>query len=336
MKKKLFVILGIAAIVAIGVLVFFIKSNKQTITSTDNFIYLGLFTKKIVEDDNYVFTNFNDYYDRFNSNVLTKNDFENNNYVLISMRYDSCSESDITPTSFSIKGNNIDVLVKYKASCGLCAAEHMYYLLKVDKSITSANVNINYKAINNPHCNSNVSYKPIIYLYPKEKTDVIVKMGHPEKITTTYPKYNNEWKVTAYPNGDLKDSNNTYYGLYWEGYNNLSSTFEDGFVVKGIDAIKFLEEKLTILGLNDKERNEFIIYWLPKLENNEYNLIRFETIESINKEMPLEISPNPDTLIRILMKFKNIDKEITIKNQILSTPKRDGFTVVEWGGSEIK
>lgn len=30
------------------------------------------------------------------------------------------------------------------------------------------------------------------------------------------------------------------------------------------------EEKLEILGLNYKETEEFIVYWLPKLEQNEY------------------------------------------------------------------
>ena len=44
-----------------------------------------------------------------------------------------------------------------------------------------------------------------------------------------------------------------------------------GFVVEGKDTIKFLEEKLKQLGLTDKEADEFIIYWLPKLENNKYN-----------------------------------------------------------------
>ena len=39
-----------------------------------------------------------------------------------------------------------------------------------------------------------------------------------------------------------------------------------------------------MLGLNDREAEEFIVYWLPKLEENKYNLIRFETAEEINPE----------------------------------------------------
>lgn len=337
MKKKVLILIGIIVIIVsiiIGILVISIKH--KNITANSDFVYMGEFFENITDKENYIFTDYNDYYNKFNSNKLKKKDFIKNNYVLVSINYDSCRESNITPTNYTIKNGKISITVKYKASCGGCAPSYMYYLLKVDKSITSAKINTKYKAINNPHCDSNISYKPIIYLYPKEKTDVIVKLGYKEKLTTTYPKYNNEWKVTAYPNGDLKDNKNTYYGLYWEGINSFNPKFEDGFVVKGNDTISFLEEKLTILGLNDREKNEFIVYWLPKIEKNKYNLIRFETIENINKEMPLDISPRPDTLIRVLMEFKSMNKKINIKKQILDTPLREGFTVVEWGGSEIK
>ena len=116
----------------------------------------------------------------------------------------------------------------------------------------------------------------------------------------------------------------------------MDVTFEDGFVVKKDDLIPFLEEKLNTLGLNEREANEFIIYWLPKLEENEYNLIRFESITNINKDMPLIINPKPDTVIRILMEYKKADKDTKVKTQALVTPVRKGFTVVEWGGTIVK
>ena len=82
-----------------------------------------------------------------------------------------------------------------------------------------------------------------------------------EKLTTTYPKYETEWHVSAKPNGDLIDLNTgrSLYGLYWEGLNTVSNGIqEEGFVVKGEDTIVFLEEKLAILGLTEREANEFI------------------------------------------------------------------------------
>lgn len=184
----------------------------------------------------------------------------------------------------------------------------------------------------------NMAYKPVIYLYPTETTEVTVKVGRPKNLTHTYPKYENEWKVIANPNGDLTDTKTgrSLYCLYWEGKNIIKPTMNEGFVVKGEDTISFLEEKLSILGLNEREANEFIIYWLPKLEPNKYNYIRFQTMEQIEENMPLEITPKPDSTIRIVMEYKALEEPIEVKEQQLSTPQRTGFTAVEWGGTELK
>lgn len=185
---------------------------------------------------------------------------------------------------------------------------------------------------------NNVADKPIIYLYPDEETEIEVKLAYPEKLTCTYPKYENGWNVLASPNGDLVDlkTGRSLYGLYWEGINTVKCPMDEGFVVKDEETIQFLEEKLTTLGLIEREANEFIIYWLPKLEKNKYNFIRFETLEEINENMPLEITPEPDSIIRVMMEYKPLNKAIEVKEQELTTPTREGFTVVEWGGTEIK
>jgi len=180
--------------------------------------------------------------------------------------------------------------------------------------------------------------KPIIYLYPEKEMKITVKLGNPEKLICTYPKYENSWTVIAKPDGKLLDieTGRNLYALYWEGKGTTDYNLNEGFVVKGEDSISFLEEKLEILGLNEYETEEFIIYWLPQLEANEYNFIRFATIDEINEYMPLEVSGNPDSIIRVFMQFKGLDKPIKVKEQRLITPERTGFTVVEWGGSEIK
>ena len=182
--------------------------------------------------------------------------------------------------------------------------------------------------------------KPIIYLYPEDEIDVTVRLGTPEKLTASYPKYNNGWDVTAYPNGDLidKSSGNKLYSLYWEGERDTSKLdLTTGFVIKSEDAADFLEEKLDILGLNYREKEEFIVYWLPKLEVNKYNYIYFATEDEINEEMPLEFSVQPDTIIRVRMIFKGLDEYKNIEKQTLEpAPERNGFTVVEWGGTELK
>ena len=180
--------------------------------------------------------------------------------------------------------------------------------------------------------------KPVIYLYPEKDTEVNVQLSKPENITCDYPEYNQGWNVMAKANGDLKDlqSGRDLYCLYYESAFEGAQVESDGFVVKSADVADFLDEKLAILGLNDKERNEFIIYWLPILEANEYNYIRFLTEDEINEVQQFDINPKPDTVIRVMMSYKGLDKPIEVKEQELKTAERAGFTVVEWGGTEIK
>ena len=175
--------------------------------------------------------------------------------------------------------------------------------------------------------------KPVLYLYPEEKTDITVNFEKEENLTTTYPKFKDEWKVTAYPNGELYDEKGKYYyGLYWEEDSNHKVDFQEGFYVSKENAISFLEEKLSIIGLNDKERNEFIMYWLPILEKNEHNLVYFELTEERDSFNKLEISPKPDSLLRMAIHVKKVDKKTNIKEQKLTSFERTGFTAVEWGG----
>ena len=184
---------------------------------------------------------------------------------------------------------------------------------------------------------SSVVDKPLIYLYPEKEETVTVNLGRPKNLTCTYPKYINNWEVIAKPDGNLTDvkTGRNLYGLYWEGKNTIDINEKEGFCVKGEDTIKFLEEKLAILGLNEREANEFIIYWLPKLEKNKYNFIRFEDTEKIEENMPLNISPKPDTVIRVLMEYKPLKNYKEVQEQKLTSPERQGFTVVEWGGTQI-
>ena len=176
--------------------------------------------------------------------------------------------------------------------------------------------------------------KPILYLYPEKETDVTVKFSNPEILETTYPKFNGKWEVKAKSNGDLYDkSGKYYYALYWDEKKVHSVDFSEGFYVDKDEAIDFLEKKLSYIGLNDKERNEFIMYWLPVLEKNGKNLVYFELTEERESYNKLLISPKPDSMLRLVIHIKKVDKKVDIPKQSLSKFKRVGFTVVEWGGT---
>ena len=174
--------------------------------------------------------------------------------------------------------------------------------------------------------------KPVLYLYPESETTVTVEFAKPHLLTTTYPKYKDPWKVIAKPNGDLYYNNRYYYGLYWEESGSINVDFKEGFYVSADSAIGFLEEKLAILGFNEREANEFIMYWLPILEKNKHNLIYFEQTKSREDYNKLNITPKPDSLLRVAIHVKKVNSKTKIKEQKLRNFERNGFVAVEWGG----
>ena len=178
--------------------------------------------------------------------------------------------------------------------------------------------------------------KPVIYLYPQEETEVSVELDYDGELTCTYPAYEDGWRVTAAPDGTLTDAGGqTYNYLYWEGLRENDYDLSRGFCVAGEDTAEFLDSALADLGLTRREANEFIVYWLPLMEENPYNLIAFQE-DAHTESAVLTVDPAPDTTIRVFMAWKGLDKPIEIPPQELTAPARVGFTLVEWGGTELK
>lgn len=185
--------------------------------------------------------------------------------------------------------------------------------------------------------NGGTDAKPVIYLYPVEEQEVTVKLDYKGDLTVTYPEYKDGWNIIASPDGTLinKEDEREYSYLFWEGISNNNWDMSKGFVVKGEDTLEFLREKLEYLGLTPKEYNEFIVYWLPLMKDNKYNLITFAG-EDYEELAELKITPKPDSILRVMMVFKALDKPIEIEEQELKQFERKVFTVVEWGGREVK
>ena len=180
--------------------------------------------------------------------------------------------------------------------------------------------------------------KPVIYLYPEEETDVHVELELTEsELSTTYPRYNNGWDVVASPDGSLLNkADGTHHNyLFWDSRNSRTHfDMSKGFCVAGADTEKFLREKLTLMGLTENEMNEFIVYWLPLMEHNAYNLVSFQG-DAYTDSARLRITPEPDSVLRVFMTYAPLDEPVEIAPQQLDTFERSGFTVVEWGGSKI-
>lgn len=106
--------------------------------------------------------------------------------------------------------------------------------------------------------------------------------------------------------------------------------------MSGEDTAEFLESYLEAAGLNDSEIDDFVSYWLPRMQESPYNLISFPS-EEYSDCAKLDVYPEPDTVIRVYMVFMPVDEPVEVPeaNELImpSTAERQGFTVVEWGGS---
>lgn len=261
-------------------------------------------------------------------------DYSNFNYILVFIPTNSCGEK-IRFEEIDVDKEKQEAVLEFKAeeTCGVCAIEYILYEIAVPKYLDyDYDIETEWD-IKEATCDPYIAYKPILYLYPENKTNIKINFEHEENLTTTYPKFKEEWNIIANPNGDLYDQyGNYYYALYWEEKDYAKVNFKEGFYVSKDNAIEFLEDKLTLLGLNNKERNEFIMYWLPILESNEHNLVYFELTEELQKQNKINITPQPDTLIRIRMHVKKVNKKTNIKEQKLTKQERIGYTAIEWGG----
>lgn len=180
--------------------------------------------------------------------------------------------------------------------------------------------------------------KPLIYLYPEEEQEISVRLIYDGQLTCTYPEYKEGWNVIAKPDGTLinLEDNMEYSYLFWEGITQRGFwDLSRGFVVKGDDTKDFLQYTLSEMGLTPKEYNEFIVYWLPHMQDNEYNLIHFSG-DKYKDLAQLKITPKPDSILRVYMVFKPLNEYIEVQEQIFPKFEREGFTVVEWGGTELE
>ncbi|MBP9761116.1 MAG: hypothetical protein KBD15_02665 [Candidatus Magasanikbacteria bacterium] len=177
--------------------------------------------------------------------------------------------------------------------------------------------------------------KPVVYLYPQKTTAVNVQVAPNGGFTTTIPEYpENGWNVVAEPNGTLTYSldGKTYPYLFWEGHANGFGFPEQGFVFAKDTVPTEMRELLYKTGLNKQETEDFMEFWQERMMVKPYVFVTFAQQADFERGAPLTITPKPDTTIRVFMSFTPLDTWKDVQPLRIATPKRHGFTAVEWGG----
>ena len=155
------------------------------------------------------------------------------------------------------------------------------------------------------------------------------------KLTYTIPSYpSSGWDVLAKPNGDIVYNNNGYDYLYYEAEIPDSEITKptEGFVVEKEKIKSLLDTILPKLSLNKKEADQFTKYWLSVLPDSPFYFVGIVSTSSLDSIAPLSILPKPDTIIRVTLYFEALDNKISLPQPQIVPIKRQGFTVVEWGG----
>lgn len=175
--------------------------------------------------------------------------------------------------------------------------------------------------------------KPVIYLYPQTTTSVNVQVG--AQVTKSVPTYQSDgWQnVVAQPNGQLSYQGKSYDSLFWEGLGHgVYPPVTSGSVVPRAKVVATIRSQLQQQGLNGKEITDFLAYWQPKLPTSPYTRLTWFNTQQMNQLAPLNITPRPTTTIRVFLDFQGLQTPVNLPAQHLTAPKRNGFTLVEWGG----
>jgi len=176
-----------------------------------------------------------------------------------------------------------------------------------------------------------VVYKPNIYIYPNEPIQLTVKINFPMggKIVTSIPEYGTGWNVSVDTNGLI---DNTYTYLFYESTQPDIWQKDNGWIVLKADLETFFRNNMTKYGFVGQEIEDFIKYWIPRLNNYTYFSICPQTKELIDDVIKLSFSKQPDNVLRLFYVIKGHDNMPNkLVEPTINSNKREGFFITEWG-----
>ncbi|MBK9191010.1 MAG: hypothetical protein IPM77_05540 [Crocinitomicaceae bacterium] len=187
--------------------------------------------------------------------------------------------------------------------------------------------------------------KPVIYFYSGKELTASVSVNHPDLIFT-YPVSDGNWNVAVQPDGNIQNRTDgkVYPYIFWEGESeNISYVKKnnqvEGNLIESKNVIAYLENSLAALGLNQKEQTDFITYWGPRMILSDYVFVQFILDENVTEAVcDLSVTPKPESFRRVYMLFTPLESPalpFEFNQQNFSSFDRTGFTVLEWGGSEL-
>lgn len=214
--------------------------------------------------------------------------------------------------------------------------------------------------------------KPVVLFYtPSVVSDVSVVVTALKKdvnLTTVYPVPNRitstsySWdNITVHPKGDVVYNGREYAYLFWEfSVASSNEKIANGAITEGISSGKtfcvnsssvgeFLDHQLGILGLNVRERQDMITFWLAEMQLRSHVLIRFLPCADVDDHVSLSVNSKsiPVSVSRLYMAFRCCDSgeaEVAVNAganivpgilddvpAVQTASKNNALCVIEWG-----
>jgi hypothetical protein len=185
---------------------------------------------------------------------------------------------------------------------------------------------------------------PSLYLYPTKKLSFEILPRPISGLTCVDPIFDNvrnsKWTGTVDTSGKmLLSNNNNVSKLYYEYKKDpiiqevKKSLSDEGYIIR---KEKLEEVSLTIfakLGLKDNEKKDFLTEIKRETSDLNARYVRVSLISEniLNTVLPITLRPAPDTLNRIHFFIEPASGQEAIKQPVLKTLPREGYTIIETG-----
>ncbi|MGD0591769.1 MAG: hypothetical protein ABSA44_13380 [Bacteroidota bacterium] len=176
-----------------------------------------------------------------------------------------------------------------------------------------------------------VVMKPNIYLYPQTTRNLSIALEFPlgGSVLQSIPLYSSGWNVSVEPSGKI---DRQYDYLFYESKNPDTFQYTSGWIVSRDTLTSFFSNNLFLAGFSQREKSDFIEYWIPRLVGYPYYIIYPQFADEIGKVIRLKISEQPNNMLRLFYVIQGTNDS----GKMLPVPsipqfERNGFVVTEWG-----
>lgn len=180
--------------------------------------------------------------------------------------------------------------------------------------------------------------KPVIYFHVSKAQEFSLTVEPTAPFTFTYPRYQNDWHGTAFPDGHLLVSGMKIPYLFWES--KQSYHFQkngNGIHIQRDSIIQYLEQQLTRFQFTIAEKTDFITYWGPKMMRYPSVFVQWYLDDECATFAKIKCTPS-HSIHRFYMAFSewNPTFQSAIRPLNLKTPfLPTSDYIIEWGGFEF-